>query len=116
RSPANPNLMVEGKRLWLIDHGAALPFHHDWGAVTGESPLRPPPKVPHILAGIAADLAGWDELLTPLFDQAVLEQSVAAIPDSFLQPLLAEGVALAARRSAYRKFLSQRLSGRHVFG
>ncbi len=115
RSPANPNLMVEGKRLWLIDHGAALPFQHDWEAVTAESPLRPPPKVPHLLAGIAADVAGWDELLTPLFTPDSLAESVAAIPDSFLRPLLTPGTDLAARREAYRDFLWQRLSGPHAF-
>ena len=31
RTPRNPNLLVWHERLWLIDHGAALYFHHrDW--------------------------------------------------------------------------------------
>ena len=31
RTPRNPNLLVWHDRLWLIDHGAALYFHHrDW--------------------------------------------------------------------------------------
>ena len=31
RTPRNPNLLVWHERLWLIDHGAALFFHHrDW--------------------------------------------------------------------------------------
>src|SRR3712207_244022 len=29
RSPRNTNLLVWHERLWLIDHGAALYFHHD---------------------------------------------------------------------------------------
>jgi hypothetical protein len=31
RTPRNPNLLVWHARLWLIDHGAALYFHHGWG-------------------------------------------------------------------------------------
>src|SRR5918998_3482590 len=30
RSPRNTNLLVWHGALWLIDHGAALYFHHDW--------------------------------------------------------------------------------------
>jgi hypothetical protein len=31
RTPRNPNLLVWHHRVWLIDHGAALYFHHrDW--------------------------------------------------------------------------------------
>ena len=35
RTPRNPNLLVWHERLWLIDHGAALYFHHrDWDTET----------------------------------------------------------------------------------
>jgi len=30
RTPRNTNLLVWHRQLWLIDHGAALYFHHDW--------------------------------------------------------------------------------------
>ena len=30
RSWRNTNLLVWHKNLWLIDHGAALYFHHSW--------------------------------------------------------------------------------------
>ena len=30
RTPRNSNILVWHRRLWLIDHGAALYFHHDW--------------------------------------------------------------------------------------
>ena len=36
RTPRNPNLLVWHERLWLIDHGAALFFHHrDWDPAVG---------------------------------------------------------------------------------
>jgi hypothetical protein len=31
RTPRNPNLLTWHGRLWLIDHGASLYFHHGWG-------------------------------------------------------------------------------------
>src|SRR5580765_2422890 len=30
RTPRNTNMLVWHGKLWLIDHGAALYFHHDW--------------------------------------------------------------------------------------
>jgi len=32
RTPRNPNLLTWHARLWLIDHGASLYFHHGWRA------------------------------------------------------------------------------------
>src|ERR1700753_452911 len=33
RTARNTNMLVWNKELWLIDHGAALYFHHSWGGV-----------------------------------------------------------------------------------
>ena len=30
RTPRNPNLLAWHRKLWLIDHGASLYFHHNW--------------------------------------------------------------------------------------
>src|ERR1051326_7323665 len=30
RTPRNANLLMWHRKLWLIDHGAALYFHHSW--------------------------------------------------------------------------------------
>jgi hypothetical protein len=30
RTPRNPNLLLWHRKLWLIDHGAALYLHHSW--------------------------------------------------------------------------------------
>jgi hypothetical protein len=118
RSPANPNLMVEGPRLWLIDHGAALPFQHDWGAVTESTPLRPALRVPHILADVGHDLAQWDAHLTGLIGREELAAALDQVPDSFLRPLIsgeADSAGIARRRQAYVAFLWKRLRGPHLF-
>jgi hypothetical protein len=119
RSPANPNIMVDGSRLWLIDHGAALTFHHDWESVTEATPLRPALPLPHLLSAAATDVPAWDPLLTARLPCAALAEPVAAIPDSFLRPLLPVGSGaevLERRRASYLAFLWKRLTGPHDFG
>jgi hypothetical protein len=44
RTAQNPNLMIKAGEIWLIDHGAALSFHHDFGFVT-EQVLREPSEI-----------------------------------------------------------------------
>jgi len=117
RTPASPNLLTRGARGWLIDHGAALPFHYDWAAVTEQSPLRP--EAPgHLLAPWANLLQDWDPILTGLLAREDLETAVAAVPDSFLVPLLPSPASpdrLARRRAAYVAFLWKRLKAPHHF-
>src|SRR5262245_19275295 len=40
RTAKNPNLLWSSGQLWLIDHGASLGFHHDWGSVIEEAPRK----------------------------------------------------------------------------
>ena len=58
RTPRNPNLLVWHERLWLIDHGAALFFHHrDWDPeVDAVKPFAG--IADHVLLPIAGPLAG----------------------------------------------------------
>ncbi len=113
RTWKNPNLLVRRGQLWLIDHGAALGFHHDWSAVTEQSPrraYRPPGE--HVLATRATQIADWDERLAALLDREALTRAVDGVPDDFLLPLLPPGAppeALARRRAAYVAFLAKRL-------
>jgi hypothetical protein len=118
RRPENPNILVDGPRFWLIDHGAALPFHHDWSAVTEATPLRRELTSPHLFSARANDLPAWDPLLTALLTRESLAGAVAEVPDSFLQPLLPPGSTMAMlqrRRAAYQAFLWKRLQGPRDF-
>jgi hypothetical protein len=116
RRPENPNILVDGPRFWLIDHGAALPFHHDWSLVTEATPLRRELTSPHLFSAIASDVLAWDPLLTALLTRESL--AGAEVPDSFLQPLLPPGsttAMLQRRRAAYQAFLWKRLQGPRDF-
>jgi hypothetical protein len=118
RRPENPNILVDGPRFWLIDHGAALPFHHDWSTVTEATPLRREFTFPHAFSAMANDLVAWDPLLTALLTRESLAGAVAEVPDSFLLPLLPPGsttAVLQRRRAAYQAFLWKRLQGPRDF-
>jgi hypothetical protein len=113
RTSRNPNLLLQGGRLWLIDHGAALPFHHNWRAVTEDSPHRAAFSfASHVLCSRAAEWADWDGVLTPRLDRDTMRAAVDAVPDEFLAPLLPPGApagAFTRRREAYGAFLWKRL-------
>ena len=70
RSWRNPNLLVWGDELWVIDHGAALYFHHAWpGGVTDPARFAAQPWDPsdHVLLERASEvLAGVDEIPLPI--------------------------------------------------
>src|SRR6185295_2153750 len=98
RTARNPNLLVRGRELWLIDHGAALGFHHDWRRVTEDAPRRPgPPLARHALATRATRLLEWDPVLAAALPRERLRAAVAAVPDDFLLPLLRGRASLARR-------------------
>lgn len=114
RTAKNPNILVDGRHYWLIDHGAALWFQHDWAAVTEQSPHRAEWATSHLFDPIcgAVELIG-----TAVVDRLSREQlsaATAVVPDSFLMPLLgrdASREALERRRAAYATFLWKRQCG-----
>jgi hypothetical protein len=118
RTPENPNILVTGTQCWLIDHGAALPFQHDWAAVTEQMPQRHELSRAHLFDAAATRLQEWDPLLTSLLTRERLTEAVAAVPDSFLAPLVGPSpasIGVTRRRAAYVAFLWKRLQGEHHF-
>lgn len=113
RTPRNPNILRWQNKLWVIDHGAALPFQYDWSAVIEASPRSESYAMSrHIFGEKTHYLAVWDEALAARLSAEVLQDVVAQIPDCFLQPLLGPRVSPAKierRRQAYAAFLWKRL-------
>jgi hypothetical protein len=114
RSWRNPNLLSWHGDLWVIDHGAALYFHHAWGAgVTDPERFARQPWDPsdHVLLARAGDLAEVDAAVRPLLGPDVFAEALAEVPDAWLEPVpgatTADGV-----RAAYVSFLSARLGSR----
>jgi HipA-like kinase len=114
RTVKNPNLLWSQGRLWLIDHGASLGFHHDWTQVTEDSPRASTWRVKdHVLHARATQLGRVDEALAARLDRRTLESALAAVPDDFLSETLSDG--RQRRRAAYVAFLWKRLKGPRPF-
>jgi hypothetical protein len=114
RTDVNPNLLVWRARPWLIDHGSALPFHHDWPSVTEASPREPYDYGRHLFRESRAAARGLDEQLTARLDRHVLAGATASVPDVFLTEL--DATAPPSRsRAAYEAFLWKRLKAPRPF-
>jgi hypothetical protein len=117
RTARNTNMLTWHKRLWLIDHGAALYFHHGQHDATDYAAQSARPFAPireHVLLPYAARLPEADALLRPRLSREVLEGIVALVPDGWLagNPRFADP---AAQRAAYLAFLEGRRDASRVF-
>ncbi|HPB73284.1 MAG TPA: aminotransferase class I and II [Phycicoccus sp.] len=112
RTWANPNLLVWHRNLWLIDHGAALYFHHGW-------PRRAPDPArfaalrfdgaDHVLASVGPSIASVHDEASAALGAGVLADVVAQVPDEWLE--LNDWLPdAAAVRTAYVDHLAARLS------
>ncbi len=113
RTARNTNMLIWHRQLYLIDHGAALYFHHDW-ASAGDAATRPFARIrDHVLLPFATQLSAVDEVLAAKLGDAVLRDIVNQVPDDWLvDPHFTDS---AANRQAYFDLLSQRLQSRQVF-
>jgi hypothetical protein len=83
RSWRNPNLLRWHGSPWLIDHGAALYFHHDWSSRASAAHRPYPAAADHVLLGVAGPLRAAHDELAPLVPDALAE-ALAAVPDPWL--------------------------------
>lgn len=83
RSWRNPNLLRWHGSPWLIDHGAALYFHHDWSARAAAAARPYPAAHDHVLLGVAGPLRPAHDRLAPLVPHALAE-ALASVPDEWL--------------------------------
>ncbi|MEO0827083.1 MAG: HipA family kinase [Cyanobacteria bacterium J06639_16] len=119
RTAWNPNLLRWRDKLWVIDHGASLPFQYNWSAVRESSPRSMKYAMDrHLFWDKVRNLDIWDRELTARLSTEVLQDVIAQIPDCFLQPLLppaASAQKLERRRQAYAAFLWKRLKSPRPF-
>jgi hypothetical protein len=106
RTVRNPNLLYWHKTLYLIDHGAALYFHHNWNSLdlmarTPFSAIRD-----HVLLPLASSIVKADAELRPLLGAGLFARIVELVPDSWLGD---------ARREGYVRYLRERLDSAPVF-
>jgi hypothetical protein len=111
RSWRNPNLLMWHGRLWAIDHGACLYFHHSWsGGVTSPDRFAHQPYTfdDHALGDHLGGLRAADDELAPQVTEELLREVVDLVPDEWLEPV--PGAGPAELRAAYVAFLWARVS------
>jgi HipA-like protein len=114
RTWRNPNLLLWHADVWVIDHGAALYFHHAWvnGLTTPERfGAQPWDPENHVLRSRTSALPAVDAEAAGLLSREVFAEILADVPDTWLEPVPgAETPDLL--RAAYVDFLDARLHTR----
>jgi HipA-like kinase len=110
RTPRNTNLLVSGERVWLIDHGAALFFHHRWAGWQDRIQSPFVQIADHVLLHAAGDLHAADARLRLRLPDSVLRDVVESVPEEWFgeEPEFAD---VDAQREAYTTYLRERLNG-----
>jgi len=114
RTARNPNLLWWHRRLYLIDHGASLYFHHAWADEESRRWSPFPAVRDHVLLPWADDVTGATARLGPRLGRDVLERVLGDVPDDWLADEPRFG-SRAAQRAAYVEHLRQRLEASAVF-
>jgi len=111
RTLRNPNLLHWHDRLWLIDHGASLYFHHAWDDGTpllwSDEPFTEIAQ--HVLLGQAERLEDARRHLETHVTDALLSSIVDMVPEAWL--VEGPGQDPADRRAAYGRWLRVRREG-----
>lgn len=120
RTARNTNMLMWHRRLWLIDHGAALYQHHAPG--WHDDPARPHDAFvlvrDHVLRPMATRVAAADAALAPLVTPDLVNRVLAAVPDAWLTDAEAAPGAPPdpdVVRAHYRTYLLARIAAPRAF-
>jgi len=114
RTARNTNLLVWHRKLWLIDHGAALYFHHAWDGYLARA-ADPFARIKdHVLLPYATQLREADARLAPLLPREAIERIVAMIPEGWLGGDV-PFADTAEHRAAYANYLCRRIEAPRAF-
>ena len=114
RTARNANLLMWHRKLWLIDHGAALYFHHSWTDM--DQRARDPFALikQHILLPFASSLEAADSVMTAAITDDAIREVVELAPDDWMvgnSPFQ----KTAENRNAYVDYLLRRIDEPRYF-
>jgi hypothetical protein len=114
RTAKNTNMLMWQRKLWLIDHGAALYFHHASGAYKSRSQDAFPMVNKHVLLPFANSLQEIDQKLTQGLSSEVIEKIIHQIPESWLAGA-SDFEDTVQHKRAYSEYFIERLKAPHRF-
>ena len=114
RTPRNANMLMWHRKLWLIDHGAALYFHHAWTDMDQRSkdPFRLIKE--HILLPFANALETADQAMTAVITADVIKGIIDLVPDEWMTENSPFSTT-TEHRQAYVDYLTRRLDAPRHF-
>jgi len=124
RTARNANLLMWHRKLWLIDHGAALYFHHSWTDI--EKRTKDPFALikQHILLPFASALEAVDGPMMSTMTENTIREVVDLVPDDWMvgnspfrttsENIEAYVGYLLRRREEPRYFLEEAIRARSV--
>ena len=113
RTCRNTNMLIWHKDLWLIDHGAALYFHHSWQNWEEQSQKAFSLIKDHVLLPQATALEAVDKEFRLLLNSERIKSIVSLIPDEWLEDGFFS--TKEEHRQAYISFLEMRLKSSELF-
>ncbi len=114
RTARNANMLDWHGHTWLIDHGASLYFHHDWGDVLSRSTDSFERVRQHVMLPFAGDIVDADARARERLSAEVFESILTILPDLWLAEHYG-GEDLGAIRWRYLDYLVTRLESSGVF-
>lgn len=113
RTAKNTNMLWWHKELWLIDHGAALYFHHSWNDWEKQATKPFLLIKDHVLLPQASALSQVDKDFKEILTHAFIKDLVQLIPDEWLQG--DHFTSPDGYRNAYADFLNTRIATSEIF-
>jgi HipA-like kinase len=114
RTARNTNLLMWHHKLWLIDHGAALYFHHSWSNIEERSKDPFTLIKDHVLLQTANAIEAADVAMKQMITEEAIKRIVELVPDAWLldnSPFSGS----ADNRQAYVEYLLRRLDEPRYF-
>ncbi len=114
RTFRNTNMLMWNKELWLIDHGAALYFHHSWSNWEVHAKSAFELIKDHVLLPSATQMQEADAACRALLNPDFFTRLVDALPEDWLTWEGSELTPIEIRK-VYSNFLAMRLAHSSIF-
>jgi len=115
RTVRNTNMLFWNRELWLIDHGAALYFHHSWEGWENAAE-RPFVQVKdHVLLPFASRLEEVDAEFRGLLTTELIRKVMQLVPEEWLTTGIWGETPASEIRRVYSEFLIRRVQHAAVF-
>ncbi len=114
RTPRNANILIWHRELWLIDHGASIYFHHNWGKFLANAKNPFKQIKDHILLPFADEIEKIDSEFSAKLTSEVLKGIIDLVPDIWLENDN-KSVEPKELRAAYLEFFTTRLDAPRDF-